>query len=321
MAHQAGDLVTRSSFQTEDPQLAGQFLAEAYADNAMRVRGVPQRFRLRQVRYSAGTVWLDDYRNTMDVAYRTEPLGHLLVAQVSAGRFERSTEGVTEQYGPGDVFLLAEPDLPHSCRSEDAQVKLVGLAPSTAELARPDGVPRPRLTGMQPRTAADRRSWRRGVQYLQAVLADENATASPLVVGNATRFVTELFLATFPHTAVEEPSVTERHDVNPVTVRRAMAYLEEHAHEPVSLTELAFAVGMTPRGLQHAFRRHLGTTPMACLKRIRLAAAHRDLVNADPDRGDTVTRIASGWGFAHLSRFAADYRTAYGRHPGRTLAS
>ncbi|MFG2819644.1 helix-turn-helix domain-containing protein [Kitasatospora sp. NPDC048365] len=65
-------------------------------------------------------------------------------------------------------------------------------------------------------------------------------------------------------------------------------------------------------------RRHLDTTPLAHLRRVRLDAAHRDLLAADP-RTTTVTEIAVRWGFAHPGHFAAHYRDAYRTSPSTTL--
>ncbi|MFG2603554.1 helix-turn-helix domain-containing protein [Streptomyces sp. NPDC048514] len=62
------------------------------------------------------------------------------------------------------------------------------------------------------------------------------------------------------------------------------------------------------------------TTPLAHLRRVRLAHAHHDLVAADPGTGITVTAIAARWGFHHPGRFAAVYREAYRRSPHETLS-
>lgn len=79
------------------------------------------------------------------------------------------------------------------------------------------------------------------------------------------------------------------------------------------------AAGVSPRALQLAFRRHLNTTPLAYLRRIRLELAHRDLSSAVPGAHTTVTAVALRWGFASKSRFAREYRAAYGQLPDSTL--
>ena len=101
-------------------------------------------------------------------------------------------------------------------------------------------------------------------------------------------------------------------------MRRAITFVDEHAHEEVSLADIAAAARVTIRAVQLAFRRHLDTTPSEYLRRVRLDHAHRDLLAADPAH-DSVTAVAYRWGFASSSRFAAYYRQAYGLPPGRTL--
>ncbi len=71
--------------------------------------------------------------------------------------------------------------------------------------------------------------------------------------------------------------------------------------------------------MQEAFRRHLDTTPMAYLRRVRLERAHRELQVTDPAAGGTVAEIAARWGFAHHGRFAALYQGCYGHAPSATL--
>jgi transcriptional regulator GlxA family with amidase domain len=109
-------------------------------------------------------------------------------------------------------------------------------------------------------------------------------------------------------------------DVNSETLRRAIAYIHEHAHEEVTATSIARAACVTTRAVQLAFRRYLGTTPSAYLRKVRLDHAHRDLLSAAHTEDGTVTQIASRWGFNHQGRFAAYYRQMYGQNPRQTMA-
>jgi transcriptional regulator GlxA family with amidase domain len=106
----------------------------------------------------------------------------------------------------------------------------------------------------------------------------------------------------------------------PVTLRRALAYLDDHVSEDVSVAQVAAACGVTVRALQLAFRRHLSTTPSRYLRELRLDRARRELEAGDPAHGDTVTEVAARWGFFSPGRFSAHYREAYGEPPSRTLA-
>ncbi|MDH2430748.1 AraC family transcriptional regulator [Sphaerisporangium sp. TRM90804] len=104
----------------------------------------------------------------------------------------------------------------------------------------------------------------------------------------------------------------------PKVVRRAVEFIEQHADQPLSTDDIARAVAVSSRSLQEGFRRHLGLTPMARLRDVRLARVHEELSRGDPARC-TVTTVAARWGFPHQGRFAAAYRARYGQAPSVTL--
>jgi transcriptional regulator GlxA family with amidase domain len=105
----------------------------------------------------------------------------------------------------------------------------------------------------------------------------------------------------------------------PPAVRSAMAFIHDHAAEPIGLAEVAGAGRLSPRALQAAFRKHLGTTPLGYLRATRMGRVHADLQSARPGDGQTVSTIANRWGFSQLSRFAHDYKDRYGVSPRETL--
>jgi transcriptional regulator GlxA family with amidase domain len=104
----------------------------------------------------------------------------------------------------------------------------------------------------------------------------------------------------------------------PQTLRRAIAFIDDNAHLDIRLTDIASAIGVTPRTVQYTFRRHLGTTPLEYLRRVRLHRAHHDLQAADPTV-DTVMEIAGRWRFGHPGRFSMAYKETFGTPPSRTL--
>ncbi|WP_280445055.1 AraC family transcriptional regulator [Nocardia brasiliensis] len=128
-------------------------------------------------------------------------------------------------------------------------------------------------------------------------------------------------LDTLPTTVVTEPTATDRRDAHPDVVRRAIAYIETHLAEDIAVADIATAAFVSVRALQLAFRKHLDTTPLALLRRLRLAAAHEQLRAAVPGAHVTVTTVAHRWGFTHTGRFAIEYKRVYGQHPSRTLQS
>lgn len=183
----------------------------------------------------------------------------------------------------------------------------------------PAGRPGPaRFTNLAPLSPAAAAAWKAARSHVARLLASPLAAGQPLLIGNAARLLAATALATFPNDALIDPAITDRHDASTSTVRRAAAFIDEHACEDVAAADIAAAAHVTIRAVQLAFRRHLGTTPMAYLRRVRLEHAHRQLLAADPAR-ESVAAISYRWGFASPGRFAAYYREAYGTLPSHTL--
>jgi AraC-like DNA-binding protein len=100
--------------------------------------------------------------------------------------------------------------------------------------------------------------------------------------------------------------------------RRAEDYLAAHLDQPLTLAALSNAVGVSTRSLRRAFHERHGVGPIGFLGRLRLEAARRDLIDAEPADA-SVTQVALRYGFNHLSRFAGSYRRAFGESPSTTL--
>jgi AraC-like DNA-binding protein len=124
-----------------------------------------------------------------------------------------------------------------------------------------------------------------------------------------------LLVADHPHSrALAGPAAPGR----PGVVRDAMDIIEAGPHLPLTSSTLARQCHVSVRTLQQGFRRHLGMSPMAYLRVVRLQRAHRDLRSADADHS-TVACIAHRWGFTHLGRFAAAHKEMFGETPLQVL--
>jgi AraC-like DNA-binding protein len=106
--------------------------------------------------------------------------------------------------------------------------------------------------------------------------------------------------------------------IGPTSVRRADEYIEQHAHEPLTVAQVASSAGVSIRALQQGFKRSLGATPHQIIQHTRLERAHHDLVNASAEE-TTVASIGAKWGFPHAGRFAALYHARYDTYPSATL--
>jgi AraC-like DNA-binding protein len=104
----------------------------------------------------------------------------------------------------------------------------------------------------------------------------------------------------------------------PAAIRDAMEIIETGPHLPLTISTLAEQCHVSVRTLQERFQRHLGMSPMAYVRLVRLRRAHRDLRAADPSHS-TVACIAHRWGFTHLGRFVAAHKGIYGETPLQTL--
>lgn len=311
-----------TEFATDNPEQARELIATAYSDTRLRISGSTERFRLGQQRHDLGEVRLDTFHNTMTIQYTMEPLRCLVVCRVLRGTVDIAVDGHEQRVGPGEVVLVAPPDRRYRTRVHGAHLELVGVdLPLLARLAGEDG---PEAVGDRLRRLTHRplppqsvTTWQRTVARLrEAADPSDPAAADPLVLGALGRLLAATLLATFDgtHRAERAGAVSAN-----TTVRRAVAYLENNLDLDLGVADIARACHVSVRALQLAFRRELGISPMAQLRRIRLDRVHAELRSADPSTGATVGAIAGRWGFASASRFAAAYRAVYGVPPSATL--
>jgi transcriptional regulator GlxA family with amidase domain len=175
------------------------------------------------------------------------------------------------------------------------------------------------LTDSRPVSAAAGRHLVHAIDYLRdGLLADPAMSGATLIASTAMQHLAASMLATFPSNALLDPTIEDRRDTTPALLRRAIAFIEEHADSDIGITDIAGATYVTPRAVQLMFRRHRDCTPMEYLRRVRLHHAHQELLTADRAQA-TVTQIAARWGFAHTGRFAVYYRQVYGQSPHTTL--
>ncbi|HUH70155.1 MAG TPA: helix-turn-helix transcriptional regulator [Mycobacterium sp.] len=310
-------------FNSDDLGVTEQFLGEAYARMNLRP-GDSGRTRSRVVRRWLGSVSVDQLDFSFTLSYKVRPLGRICVCRMHAGTIEENFIGEPpDVFAPGDVTILTPPDLPYSGRLSQASYDLTMFDPGLLDrvaAAAPGRRAEPvRLLGHRPVSAAAGDQLNSTITYLREhVLAVPEARNAPLIVSTAAQHLAATVLHAFPNTALREPTATDRRDATPVLLRRAIAFIEDNAHTDITVGDIAGAIYVTPRAVQYMFHRHLHTTPMAYLRRVRLHQAHVELLAADRAT-TTVTAVATRWGFAHTGRFAAAYRQAYGRSPHETL--
>lgn len=95
-------------------------------------------------------------------------------------------------------------------------------------------------------------------------------------------------------------------------------YLADRPCEPLYLSEICAAIGVSERTLRDCCHDHLGMGPHRYLLLRRMHLARRALRDADPVR-TTVTEIATAHGFWELGRFSVEYRSLFDELPSTTL--
>lgn len=254
--------------------------------------------------------------------FRVRGQAELVVTALAQGEVEIDEGRFSDRHRAGEVLIGNWPGARFRSRTQDVRALVVAIHfQLLGDLAgmEPDSVSGLRFGSRTPTNAGAAARWLSTARHVHSMLADTEFPVSPLVAGAAGRLLGAATLAAFPNNAPSDATATERHDSRPGVVRRAVAFMESYADTDITLSDIAVAANVSVRTVQLAFRRHLGTTPMAHLRTVRMALAHHDLRDADPEDGQTVASIAARWGFTNPGRFAALYRAAYGVPPSRTL--
>jgi AraC-like DNA-binding protein len=147
-------------------------------------------------------------------------------------------------------------------------------------------------------------------QLAQAILAGPRRV-SPDRARQLARLAANGLLTAIPHWPVGKPNTAPAQS----RLARAETFMLDHAREQFDVEDAASAAGLSVRGLQHAFRREHGTTPLVFLRGVRLSLAREELIGGSVD---SIATIARRSGFLHLGRFAAAYRLEFGELPSDT---
>jgi AraC-like DNA-binding protein len=306
--------------ETGDLEVAYDMLSHAYGARRFSVTGDgPHRLRLS--RDDCGAAWLNRATFSMTLRAEVPRSGTWMVGRVLRGTLGLRSARRDEGYAAGDPYVAAQPGDAYLAAVGAADVDFASLPPALLlTVAEPrSGRPAPiRFTGYRTGSEADVRLWNDTYAHVRGIVRDWPAAGHPLMIGSAARLLAASALSVFPNDALREPAAGDRRDAHPVSLRRAVSFIDDNAHRDISPAQIAGAARVTIRTVQLAFRRHLGTSPMAYVRRVRLDKARVELRTADPAT-TTVGAVAARWGFGNHSRFTARYQATYGTTPSRTL--
>jgi AraC-like DNA-binding protein len=129
----------------------------------------------------------------------------------------------------------------------------------------------------------------------------------------------ETLLATLDAASGLEPTQSERtRQGHSWIVKAAEDHVLSRIDEPVQITDLCRAAGVSERGLQYAFKEVMGLSPRDYLVRLRLHRVRQALLAAS-QRTSTVSVEALKRGFWHFGEFSRAYRDCFGELPSETL--
>jgi AraC-like DNA-binding protein len=235
------------------------------------------------------------------------PLRGMVEVSLGTGRFS---------FAAGESALI-RPGLRRTRLRHEAGCPFLGIGVAVPRPARPTR-PRGETPGAAFGRGAEFPAERALRYYLLYLVGQLGRVDSPLLRGAARRSAGALILDLMFELDgfdVEPPpaevTAAERR------VAAAEEFMRAHAEAPLTVEQIAAAVGVGPRALQLAFRQLRGASPRAVLAGIRLDLARARL--AAPDAAASVTDIALLCGLTHFGRFAAAYRARFGESPSETL--
>jgi AraC-like DNA-binding protein len=252
-----------------------------------------------------------------------EPVDAPTAVTVTHGSGTITAAGEEHCFAHGGAFMVPA-DLPSAAVQIDAGYALLRVpwpvAGSLAEERTSLPATDLRFDAMAPVSAGRQAMWASTAKFVCAELVISGRTGiSPLMAHELTRMAAAAMLETFPNTAMTMQYAAGPGWVPPPAVRRAAAFIEAHADQPVTLADIAAAAGLTGRALQGAFCRYYDTTPVGYLRTVRLEHAYAELQNTDATTGVTVATVARRWGWTSPGQFAVTYQRRFGEPPSRTL--
>jgi AraC-like DNA-binding protein len=317
--------VERAELVTKDMHLLADLLGRLYVEHAALFRcDDPARVdgEVRSATVDGLKAGLLRYGG-FDYDAVLEPADAPTAVTVTHGSGTVTAAGEEHGWGRGGAFMVPT-DLPSMAFQHDAGFALLRVPwPVTRSLAEErTGLPAAdlRFESMAPVSAGRQVMWASTAMFVCGQLVASGTTGiSPPMASELTRMAATVMLETFPNTAMTGLYVAGPGWVPPPAVRRAAAFIEAHADQPLTLADIAAAAGVTGRALQSAFRRHYDNTPVGYLRQARLERAYTELQDADPAAGATVAAVARRWGWTSPGQFAAAYQRRFGEPPSRTL--
>lgn len=154
-------------------------------------------------------------------------------------------------------------------------------------------------------------------QQASGLLQQGDGAAPPLLIE---RWVEMMGLSLLHEQAALGPAAASQpkrreEPLLPRSLSRALDYLDAHAQSEILLSDIAAAACVSVSSLLRHFNEHLGLTPMAYLRQLRLDRARAELRQGQAGR---VAELAQRWGFQSAGKFSQAYLRRFGERPSES---
>lgn len=304
---------------TDDPDVAEDLLRNEGGEWALLFAGAsegrPFDFSSRQLLDQNVTVAMNTAQARFDAVGTSTVFG---VVTLTSGTFDWEVHG---ERGRGiDAPFLMHPDRPMFARID--AMELINVYVPTGILQETSrqlyGTEDDDLDFAAP-TPVDEEHGRYfgGLARFAASAIDSGAFQHPLTRAALTRNLTVGILECFIR-AGDRRSRAESASRRARLYREGVDFLRAHASLPITADDAAVVLGCTLADLDSAFVAHAMMPAREYLHRLRITAAHEELLVGD-EASTRVSDVAHRWGFPSVADFATRYERAYGRSPRETL--
>jgi AraC-like DNA-binding protein len=311
-------------FDTTDLDEARQLTEKVFSPHSIKVVGSGQRLRCRMEHLPLGRLSLS--RLTWGAAIEVAPSQHgsfYLISMPVSGQAQFHIDGRTLDVSPRRLAIVNPSQRLHFTASSDFVQIALRIERDAVEAS---------LQALTGRTCAapvnfdstvptDGASWR-AIEPLLELLGRRARAPRSAAVELMDARLEELVVATLllqqQHAASDQLLPPPRSALS-VYVRRAQNYMQDHLEEPLTVSDVALACGVSVRTLQSAFKSAHGLGPLQWLREQRLHRVREALLSGD-DEGQSVTAAALRFGFTHQGEFSKAYRRVFGETASRALA-
>jgi len=310
------------SFQEFDLDDARAAIATNYFPTTLDLCSARSPYEFRFDGHARGPLTVGHAWYTSGMRVGIEEVGSVYVNFPTRGTMLSKHRHHEVDIGPGKGSVFRPTGAVDMATSNDYSSLAVKIEPRVLEDALEDilGRPVPGHLELAPAVdldAAPGAAWARLVRFLVAESRPGGLAENELVAAPMHEAVVHGLLLAVNHPyrdALDAPTPS----FAPSALRHVVDAVQADPARDLTPSGMARLAGVSVRTMQEMFRRHLDTTPTEYVRHVRLERAHEELRAADP-ASTTISRVASRWGFAHTGRFAAAYRTRYGRPPSVTL--